>query len=178
MRHLVKLIEQAESTLTVYHGSDSVIERFSLDHLGHGNHEHGVGVYFAYSEKDARTYGQHVYRVTVNSNINLIPPRTPSIRDATKLIRLCPNLDERLSDWDEEPKMAMDMLISAVCTTADNYAEMIDRIWYELFRGHERFYLEHVVKITGYQGKIIHWDDDEPFLVLFDVDVITDVQKQ
>ena len=167
----LSIFEAGMDFLTVYHGSDHKIEKFSLDWLADGNHQHGIGVYFTTRPETTKYYGQYTYKVLLDRDFNLVPKRKPNKTLATKLITKAPELDDVLENWDEHKSVALRKAVNSMVEFTDSLEDMIDQIWYDFYRDYPKEYLQNLVAITGYDGKVIDYEDQK-FLVLYNPDKI------
>lgn len=174
LRKHVELIESAQQALVMYHGSDVNIRDFSLDHIGDGHDQHGVGIYLTSSMEGASVYGKYVHKITLDQGIKLVPNTSPDKNVASRLMELSPDLDDTLMDWAENPQTAFNNALSAMADV-DTMTEMFDNIWYDFYRDEPKQFLQNLINLTGYQGKTVPVRDDVTFLVLFDTSAIASI---
>lgn len=168
------VFEQSNDWLKVYHGTNHKIDKFNLDWLADGNHQHGIGLYFTTRPETTKFYGEYTYEVLLDKNFKLVPKKKPNKTLATKLIKKAPNLEDVLSDWDENVNVALRKAIESVVEYTESLEDMIDQIWYDFYRDYPKEFLQTLVAITGFDGKLIDYEDQK-FLVLYNVDKIEKV---
>lgn len=166
--------EQIEDVLTVYHGSDHRITDFTLDHLGDGLDEYGPGLYFATDYTTASSHGKYIHEVVIAQDITLVPDTAPDIKLAKRLMEKSPELEMILTDWDEDRNKAFQTALSSMVNSADNMEEMLENVWYDFFRDDSKMFLELVVEMAGYDGKIVTPGIGK-YLLLFNTDKIVSV---
>jgi len=162
----ISLFESSDKALKVYHGSNHKIQKFNLDWLNDGNHQHGIGIYFTTSPETTKFYGEYTYEVLLDKDFKLVPKRQPNKALATKLIKKAPNLEDKLMDWDEHPGPALKKAVDSMIEYSNSLEDMIDQIWYDFYRDEPKEYLQNLVAITGFDGKLIDYEN-EKFLVLY-----------
>lgn len=177
MRQYVTLLEGLEKSFTVYHGSDTKIDEFTLDYLNTGNHEYGIGLYFATRKETTKYYGKYAHEVLIDGNFTTVPKKRPNKTLTQKLVKMAPDLEMTLSDWDENPNIAFQRAVNALLDASINLEELIDAIWYDFYRDEPKQFLENLVKLTGYDGKFIDIDDQQ-FLVLYNPTKILSVNVE
>lgn len=175
MRQYIALLEGLENSFTVYHGSDTKIEKFELDFLDTGNHQYGIGMYFATKASTTKYFGTYTHEVLIDGNFTTVPKKRPNKTLAQKLIKMAPDLEMTLTDWDENPAMAFKKAVAAMVDASETLEELIDTIWYDFYRDEPKQFLINLVKVTGYDGKFIDVDDQK-FLVLYNPNKILNVK--
>lgn len=167
----LSIFEAGMDFLTVYHGSDHKIEKFNLDWLADGNHQHGIGIYFTTRPETTKFYGKYTYKVLLDREFKLVPKRKPNKTLATKLIKKAPELDDVIENWDENKSVALRKAVDSMVEFTDSLEDMIDQIWYDFYRDYPKEYLHNLVSITGFDGKVIDYEDQK-FLVLYNPEKI------
>lgn len=158
-----------------YHGANTPIDQFSYTFLGSGkgyDHE-GPGFYFTADESDAKTYGQHLFHAKIQLK-KPVPIKGKGLIKTTEIaliLKNAPNLQDKLMDWDENPKIAFKEALNSIIKYNNSPHEAFQSVWYDFYRGKEQQYLQNMVKLLGYDGVIVP-KSGTIHIVVFDPSVI------
>jgi hypothetical protein len=150
-----------------YHGSNTTLNRFTLDHLStaSGVDQHGVGIYLTSSFDDASQYGKHVYTVSTIRSPKILGKNVKTSQQ-TKLIQTLFKVgdQEYFDNWNEDQiKGANLYLKSLIDHRRDNLIEALEQIWYDMFIDSPKLFLETITKNSGLDGILIdHLSSSEP----------------
>lgn len=179
-------VDEAAVPSLVYHGSKQKISKFTLDKLGtgSGHDQEGPGLYFTSDPKDAAAYANpngFIYEVWITPR--KIVPQTGKVnrKMIERLIRQSPDLDDRLTDWDEDPLRAFRSAVDAVVQRASSPFDALQQVWIDFYKGKERQFLKNVVELTGYDvavpatavGRVLA----TAHVIVFDPDIVKIVSE-
>ena len=137
-----------------YHGSNSKIDSFSLDHLGkgQGHDTRGPGIYLTNNPEDAKIYGKYIHEVEVNMvKSKILTDKVKTIRRGIRiLISKCPDPDD-LYNWDQNKSRAINVATDSICKYNPIYRNALEQVWYDFYRHEAAKYLEKL-QVFGYQG--------------------------
>ncbi|MFA5489184.1 MAG: hypothetical protein WC284_08185 [Candidimonas sp.] len=153
----MKLIEISSSSLTLYHGSETKIKKFSLDHLssGSGNDQEGPGIYLTNAIDDSRIYGKYIHTVEAKlyKSKRLPEKRTLNYQWIRNLIYKSPDWKEvEYMNWSENPARALDRASTQIMESYGprDFREAMEQIWYDYYRDHSDVWLKKLI-INGYE---------------------------
>lgn len=139
--------------IEAYHGTNANIERFSLDYVGEGYDQEGPGIYFTNDRDDATGYGKFVYHVALDIARAPRLKKRAKITEIRQIINWASDLEDKLCDWDEDPKIAFDRAVKS-CMLQDNEHQSFLTVWYEFYRYRPQEYLKNMIEL-GFDGAII-----------------------
>ena len=154
------LVNEASNnnTYVMYHGSPHKISKFSDDFVGgkDANDQEGPGVYFTSSLKNAMGYGENIY------NVEITPKNPVSTKDGknapTKqiewLIKQAPNWEDNAQNWDENPRVGLNIAVNDFIKYNDNPHQQFLQVWIDFYRYNPVEYVRNMVKL-GYDSIII-----------------------
>lgn len=167
------LKESVDTSEVWYHGSKHDIQSVDDKHFGTGHDENGPGFYMSSSTNDASayTYGRGGY----DEGANVMPVhhaiKNPmptghvfQRKHIDHIIRNAPNLDDKLSDWDEVTPKNRNSVINRVVDSFHNHQDMDDNrngvnvlnsLDKHFYSGHSGELLKRVNEVTGHDGVII-----------------------
>jgi hypothetical protein len=128
---------------------------FSDEFVGEGTDQEGPGIYFTNNYEDAWGYAKRKRVISARLNFNKIVPlkgRIP-VEQIKKLITWTDDLDEKLSNWDEDKRKAMQMAVRG-STLQDGPFEAFKQVWYDFYRYNPVEYVRNMV-LLGYDGTIV-----------------------
>lgn len=173
IRKYIDLMEKAMAGVKLYHGSNNNIDKFNLDFVSTntGNDEYGVGIYLTDDYEVASGYGMYTYEVVLKSDITEVPDTGPDEDIARTLMKQAPDLEMTLTDWAEDPDQAFESALNAM-TNTDSMEQMLDNIWYDFYRDEPKKFLINMVVETGFDYKVVEFDNGVKFIVLFNPKMI------
>lgn len=171
-----------------YHGRTSNSTAFDPAKTGDrwANNQDGPGFYFTSDPRDARTYA-HPDGVVLRAKLQprkLVPHtgRVP-VAQVDRLLRQAPDLEDVLTNWDEDPRVAYRELLAAVTRPSSPWEAFLE-VWGEAYRraGDNAAWLAGMTAL-GYDGVVSpsSWgtgEDGRPVqhVVMFSPDRIQDVE--
>jgi len=174
MNILRKIIREIleEEDYTVYHGSPKEFDAFSLDFVGDGLDQHGPGFYFTSSYDNAFMYGNvKKYIVTIDKEPKL--KGGINREEIKKLMKWAPDLEDSLTNWAENPKIAFDKAFNAMINTDSQYNAFLN-VWYDFYRNNTKQYLINISKL-GYDGIILNQNQGIKYYIMFNPNKIKKV---
>lgn len=158
--------------MKMYHGRTTTSTEFDLKYVGNGNDQEGPGFYFSSVKADAASYAYPagiVLTVEV-SDLKFLPKDAPPIREEViQLIKAAPNLEDTLTDWDENPVRALNQLITQ-CMKNESVKEAFEAVWGDCYakQGTDAEYIKQVLAL-GYNAV---QPETEDHLVVLDPSII------
>jgi hypothetical protein len=132
------ILENKESIKNIiwYNGSSKPRLTWTTENVGKGNDQNGPGLYFTTNEENARSYGEHLHKVRLEIKKNRICPLNGRFEyEYIKyLIEKSPNYKEYLTNWDENPKIALHQAVSSISNLQNGKFDMLQQIWYDFYR--------------------------------------------
>jgi hypothetical protein len=157
IRHYIEIVEQAgRGLIRAYHGTPHQFDAFDPEHAADGHAQEGAGFYFTTHLPDAETYATEKGRVLV---VDLDVSRELAVRGKVNpkhvetLMRQAPDLEDTLTNWDENPDRAFRMALSAMLK-GDGPKACFENVWYDFYRDAPADYLRNVAAL-GYGGTLI-----------------------
>lgn len=165
-----------------YHGTPANFDQFSYSFIGKGYDQEGPGFYFTSDENIAKHYTRGTGRI-IKAQLNLqktVPlTGSPKKREIVSLIKMAPNLEYTLTNWDEDPRVALLKAVQSILKNGDKWGmkphEVFQSVWYEFYKGHEDQYLKNMVSL-GYDGVIIPQGNNITTVVVFDPNKISQLK--
>lgn len=169
-----KINESVDTSEVWYHGTKHDIQFIDSKHFGTGHDENGPGFYMTSSANDASSYAHSGRGYYEGANVmpvhHAIKNPMPlghvfQRKHIDHMIRNAPNLDDKLSDWDEVTPKNRESVIRRVVDSYHNYQDAdsgrngvnvinsIDKDFYS--GGHSGELLKRVNEATGHDGIII-----------------------
>jgi len=164
-----------EAIETWFHGSDTKIDKFTLDNVGRSEaiDQEGPGIYITTSADDARRYGRYIHQLAVKTaKTRLMPDKKrfdPSL--IRRLILKSPDRDDALTNWDENPHRALNIAVDQIYSSygPDEYREAMESIWGDFYRNHPKEYLK---ALWQWDGFILPRADGVRHMIVFKPDII------
>ena len=139
--------------IEAYHGSSHQILKFSTEFVGEGHDQEGPGIYFTSDMQDAATYGRYIHKVLLEIKSSVGLKRKAKRSEIKQMILWCEDMDDKLMDWDENPKVAMETAIKS-CLLQDNEHQSFLSVWYDFYRYRPVDYVQNMVKL-GYDAVVV-----------------------
>lgn len=142
-----------------YHGTTHDFDRFTTDFVGEGVDQEGPGIYFTDNEEDAVSYarkGSSGFLWSVHLNFKKIIPLKGKvdIKDVDQMIEWAPDLSDKLTNWDENPQVALANLKKAILRYKNEPHQCFQQIWYDLYRYQPKDYVSNMTTL-GYDGILV-----------------------
>ena len=149
------ITESTARKVIFYHGSNSEISQFSLANLGTGlgNDEFGPGIYLTSLASDAARYGKIVHTVEVSIPAKrLLGKRRITREEIESLIKKSPDLEDKLTNWDENPRIALQNAVNSIYEKDKDYRKACEQVWFDFYHPHYTVdYINRMVEL-GYDG--------------------------
>ncbi len=158
-----------------YHGSNTLIHKFSFNGRVESNDEDGPGIYFTNELEGAKRYGKYIYFVTINKSARELKSSDPvNLEEARKLILKAPDVETGLSNYGQ----SRDVALQAFFDTNDktDKKELYDSIWYDFYRDNSKEYLENI-SILGNDYTKINKTSEVIHLLVYNPNIIN-IQKR
>lgn len=156
-----------------YHGSHQPIDQFQYTFLGSGKgyNQEGPGFYFTSDESDAKIYGHNLFHAKIHLNKPVPLKGKPKRREIEVMIKNAPDLEDTLTNWDENPNLAFRKAVAAI-SDQPNPHQAFQSVWYDFYRGHEQDYLKNMVGLLGYDGVVVPRANGIQHIIVFDPSLI------
>ena len=140
-----------------FHGSHQPINQFSYTFLGSGKgyNQEGPGFYFTSDDSDAKVYGQHLFHANIQLKKPVPLTGSTKRKEIELMLKNAPDLEETLTDWDENPKIALKKAIDSIINYNSSPHGAFQSVWYDFYRGSEQQYLHNMKALLGYDGVMI-----------------------
>lgn len=187
MRFLEFLNESKIEIPTVwYHGTKVDFPKFDLKYIITENSiaQNGPGFYLSSDPKDAEKYGygkESGYLKTVKllrkSGLKSGKYRAPRPEYIGSLINRMPNKEDVLSNWAEDPNVAMRDLKRSIIESSDTMLEMVLNVWADCFMGHE-LELVKILLGRGLDGFVINQQNNVKHLICYNPEILKIVSTE
>lgn len=171
-------IEKSSNKIIAYHGTSHDIQKFAFhDGIGEGKDQEGVGIYFTSSEEDAYSYGPNVYKVELDLNKTVPLNKKVSPKEIDFLMKSAgeERLEDVLSNWDENPRIAYKILLDSIMDN-DNAHQQFLTAWYEIYRYYPLDYLYNMIKLS-YDAIILPRNQGVIHYVVFNPEKVRIIKK-
>ena len=122
-------------------------------------------MYFANDESVASVYGT-VKTFKINTDSSFITDRTRPKRDVIEiLIRNSPDLEDALTNWDENPKVALRKAVNANCDV-DQMVKSLLFLQNDFYRNADEEFMKNCVELCNLNGMILNVAESK-FLILY-----------
>lgn len=168
----MRWVSLAEDTEKIwYHGRLVSDPTFNHKYIGNGYDREGPGFYFSNSEKDARSYaGPGGILMTVQLiPRKLIPDAKAKSSEVQKLMKMSPDFEGHLTNWDENPAAAFKTALSMMLTQGPA-KDVFLQVWYDFYRYSPADYAKNMISL-GYDGFIID-KDSVTHAIIYNPDII------
>jgi len=146
-----------------FHGRTSDSTEFKEEFTGKGHDAEGPGFYFTSSEDDAYKYASPSgIIIQAEVAIRKLTPKKAKKSDITTLIKNAPDLEDTLTNWDENPVKAMQLAIGLALKDDTPYLQ----VWIDFYRNEPAEYLKQMVKL-GYDGHEVEKSNGVKHLVVY-----------
>lgn len=160
---LTEMLEEAvdNQSFIVYHGSPTEIQTFTDEFVGgeEATDQEGPGIYFTTNHKEAIGYaeGGYVYTVRLTPRRLFDESKASNIKRALidKLVFLSSDWESTGSDWSENPRVGIKMLIDSAYEYNDTEKDLIQQIWIEAYRYDGVNFVRNCAKL-GIDGLIVN----------------------
>ena len=172
------LFEAPAAARIWYHGSNVKFNAFDESHLSREEaiHQEGPGFYLTSSIEDAKMYGKYVHAVKVKLAKSRIMPEKRKLNPAfiRATIYKCPDREDALSNWHENPNIALTKAADAIMDAygPDQYREAMEQLWYDYYKGHEGKWLSRL-RGLGWDGFILKRTGGIEHLICFNPEILT-----
>lgn len=172
------LFEAPASPTIWYHGSNSKFEKFDIISSMHKDaiNQEGPGFYLTSSIEDAKRYGKYVHVIKAKiAKSRLMPEKrklNPMFIRAS--IYKCPDRENALSNWDENPSIALAKATDAIMDAygPNEYREALEQIWADYYMGHEDKWLSRL-RGLGWDGFILERTGGVKHFICFNPEILT-----
>lgn len=143
---------------------------------GNEHEQHGPGLYFTDNGETAAQYGD-VAEFNISGKI-INDSQKPDKALIRKLISIVPKdmVELALSNWDENPKIAMNAMVVAMLS-GDSMVDSLQTFWHDVCNLDDSVYLD-VCRKAGIDGIEISISSDEHWLVLYDMSKAKRIEEQ
>ena len=178
----MKLLSLLESIEIFYHGSNTKIEKFTLDFLSSSTNidQEGPGIYLTSSEKDAMMYGHYLHKVSVKIVKSRMMPEKRMLNPTfvSHLISKAPNYVDNMTNWAENINKARRLATDAIMSAygPSDYREAMESIWGDHYRNDSKVWLNTMVS-KGWDGFILDradiFHEKSKHLIVFNPEILT-----
>ena len=164
-----------EAVEMYYHASDVEFQKFDTDHVGTGTgyDEEGPGIYLTNSIDDVRRYGKY-------NKSHMMPDKKRFGYDTVeRLIRISPERDDALTNWDENPARAMNAAVNSILDSygPNEYREAMEAIWADFYRNSSKAFLSKM-RVMGWDGFILPKSGGVKHFVCFNPDILQIIKME
>ena len=152
-----------------YHGSDTKIDKFSLDFItgGKSNLDYGPGIYFTDDINDAKRYGKYIHTVTIGYRKAKVLPKQkylPAFHIAYQLVdNPKSNFKTDFDNWGETKQQALNAVVNAYKSFGkSDFRYVLNSIWNDFYTGKEKEFCEVVLEAYDcrLEEKYRDWETD------------------
>lgn len=155
--------------LLMYHGTSTDFTKLQIVQKKGALMQDGPGLYFTNHTGEASGYGALAGGRVIPVYLVLKNPVTPSTKilrsTVESLIRSAPDYEDRLVDWDDNPKTAFKTAVDAMLRS-DGPIDTCLSIWGDFYRDHPLDYLKQMLRV-GFDGMLMKMQDDVVRAVVF-----------
>lgn len=156
-----------------YHGSTRPRTTWDLSSVGNGNDQEGPGLYFATSLADARAYGDYIALVYLTTTNKMPLKGRPDYNQIRNLIKKAPDLDMSLSNWDEDPHIALTTAVETIVSSASSPFDAYQQVWADFYSSAPQEYLKNLWR---YDLAILPMQDGSFHAVVFHPSIIKTIK--
>ena len=145
------ITENTGEGLTLYHGSNHEITRFSDNFIGGEKSidANGPGIYFSDLKEDSASFGYIIY--TVNMDVSKFVTdkgkKTLPKSTAIKLVKMREDWEMTAMDWSENPNIGLRMFIESIYEINENSKDILLSICYDYYRQRPKDFVRNCVKL-------------------------------
>jgi hypothetical protein len=168
---MTEVIHKTKPPMVLYHGTTKQFDVFDPNRAADGFTKEGCGFYFTTDRQDARGYAFPKGRLlTCELQINRLVPLKGRIKqqEVETIIKAAPDLDDTLTNWDENPRIAFRNAVRSMIECSDSPKEVFEQIWYDFYRKNPADFLTQMVRL-GYDGCVIPRVDGVSHVVMYNV---------
>ena len=134
-----------------YNGSSRPRLTWDLSSVGKetATDQEGPGLYFTTSLEEARGYGDYISFVNLNISKNRwLVKREDAVNpsDIKQLILKAPDYLDTLTDWDENPNIALRNAVQSITQYSSGVLDAYQQVWHDFYRYHPQEYLKNIKK--------------------------------
>lgn len=155
------IAETKQASYTAYHGSPTVITKFSDDFIDEpdANAQEGSGIYFTTSVANAAAFGGNIHHVKMSGNF-LDRTDSNSINrikrdDVIQMIKMSQDWEGTAQNWSEDPETGAEMAADGMIDSSEDEGEVFQYIEGDFYRGDAKNFVRNMTKL-GYDG-LINW---------------------
>lgn len=172
-----RLLEEKLGVRTMYHGSDTRIQKFSLDYTDKdfytsNSDAYGPGIYVSESKDVAIMYGKYLYTLQVGKGTfwgNTKAHRGEWESVGKKIIKKADDWEMEAQNWDMNPVIGLNKCVAANAKYSNSDADFILSMWLEFFKHTNKLFCESANKL-GVNGMYFK---DQKITTIFDPSLIT-----
>ena len=164
-----------------YHGCKIDFDKFDLKYAitEESIAQEGPGFYLTTDKDDAERYGiidknrsGYLKEVKLTQKTGIRKESTKFRKEfASSLMRRMPNKEDKLTNWDENPTKAFNMLRQTILDSSSNLKEMILNVWADCYMGDEQLLMKYLVS-GGIDGLLIEKNNNAKWLVIYNPDIL------
>lgn len=136
-----------------YHGSNTKIDKFSLDFItgGKSNLDYGPGLYFTDDINDAKSYGKFIHSVNISYRKAKVLPSNKYV-SAYEIVNKWvvnkqSNFETNWDDWGETKRDAIENIMkSFVSFGKTDFRYVLNLVWNDFYSGKEKEFCEVVLE--------------------------------
>lgn len=149
------MTEREVENTTWYHGSKTAFDSFDAMRSAEGNTQEGPGFYLTTDPDDAAKYGDVIMTFAVNVRELLPTKGRPSKAKIRSMILASPELDEALTDWDEDRNTALKLAVETIANSSSSPKDAFERVWASFYRNSPAAWLSYMWGKLGYTGFVL-----------------------
>lgn len=169
-----------------YHGTTKDFQKFDLNYIITENSiaQNGPGFYLSSDPKDAERYGLgkdvgylKTVKILRKSGLKSKEYRAPRPEYIGSLINKMPNKEDVLSNWAEDPNVAMRELKKSIIESSETMFEMVLNVWADCFMDHELEFVK-ILLGRGLDGFVINQQNNIKHLICYNPDILKIVETK
>lgn len=183
MKHIKsrKLFEEVNRYGVWYHGSSVPITKFEYQEKvdKYRYDQNGPGFYLTNNIDDAYKYGKYIHEITFKrkpvqpyKNIRNLGKNIGTRVFLENLIKMNPNYEHILTNWDENPKKALNFAANSLIENNENCVELLLSLWYDFFYYEPKLFIKIMVEQVGFDGFERKQNETDKHFILWNSDII------
>ena len=162
------VLSESRENFVAYHGSESVIKKFSDNFVGKedATDQEGAGIYFTTDYKEAKRYGNYIYKVSIEGNFlfNNKSKNNINLQELVKLIKMKDQWEMDAQNYSPNPEQGALKAASMSMKYNDSEVEVFQQIEADFYRYDPVNYVRNMTKL-GYDGIVVDREEGQHIIV-------------